>query len=78
MNKFKSYSLIALLAMLAYTPISLQAAEFPGYVDAPERRTTGIGKFYMGREISFVMGHQAADWLNRPGRIEEEIGRAHV
>jgi FkbM family methyltransferase len=48
------------------------AAEHPGYIEDPARRTTGIGKFYMGREISFVMGHRAADWLNRPGRIEEE------
>ena len=54
-------------------PFSVQAAEHPGYLVDPERRTTGIGKFYMGREISFVMGHRAADWLNRPGRIEEEM-----
>ena len=40
------------------------AAEHPGYIDAPERRTTGIGKFYMDREISFVMGHH-------PSTIEE-------
>ena len=32
----------------------------------------GIGKFYMGREIAHVMGHQAADWLERPSRDEEE------
>ena len=32
----------------------------------------GIGKFYMGREIAHVMGHQAADWLERPERDEEE------
>src|SRR5438309_8795666 len=32
----------------------------------------GIGKFYMGREIAQVMGHQAADWLERPEREEEE------
>ncbi len=32
----------------------------------------GIGKFYMGREIAHVMGHQAADWLERPNREEEE------
>lgn len=49
------------------------AAENPGYTDDPARRTTGIGRFYMGREISFVMGHQAAGWLNRPGRIQEEM-----
>jgi ubiquinone/menaquinone biosynthesis C-methylase UbiE len=32
----------------------------------------GIGKFYMGREISHVMGHQAARWLERPEREREE------
>jgi SAM-dependent methyltransferase len=32
----------------------------------------GIGRFYMGREIAHVMGHQAADWLERPEREEEE------
>ena len=32
----------------------------------------GIGKFYMGREIAYVMGHQAADWLERPEREQEE------
>src|SRR5688572_30448171 len=32
----------------------------------------GIGKFYMGREIAHVMGHQAADWLERPEREVEE------
>ena len=51
----------------------IYAAEHPGYIDAPERRTTGIGKFYLDREISFVMGHRAAGWLNRPERIREEM-----
>src|ERR1700756_1553224 len=32
----------------------------------------GIGKFFMGREIAHVMGHQAADWLERPERDKEE------
>jgi SAM-dependent methyltransferase len=32
----------------------------------------GIGKFYLGREISHVMGHPAADWLERPERDTEE------
>jgi protein-L-isoaspartate O-methyltransferase len=32
----------------------------------------GIGKFYMGREIAQVMGHQAAGWLERPEREREE------
>lgn len=35
----------------------------------------GIGKFYMGREIAYVMGHAAATWLERPEREEEENPR---
>jgi SAM-dependent methyltransferase len=66
----------ALSIVLVAAPLmakALLAAEHPGYVDAPDRRTTGIGKFYMDREISFVMGHRAAGWLNRPERIREEM-----
>lgn len=32
----------------------------------------GIGKIYMGREISWVMGHRGAAWLERPEREREE------
>lgn len=32
----------------------------------------GIGKIYFGREIAQVMGHQGADWLERPEREVEE------
>jgi ubiquinone/menaquinone biosynthesis C-methylase UbiE len=32
----------------------------------------GTGKVYMGREIAQVMGHQGADWLERPDRAKEE------
>ena len=41
-----------------------------------EQRTPsrdGIGKIYMGREISRVMGHQGAEWLERPEREREEM-----
>jgi ubiquinone/menaquinone biosynthesis C-methylase UbiE len=37
-----------------------------------EHDPNGIGKFFMGREIAFVMGHQGADWLERPSREAEE------
>mgnify|MGYP000306540634 CR=1 FL=1 len=73
MNHLKPRIAVALLVVSIFTTSLVVAAEFPGYIVAPERRTTGIGKFYMGREISFVMGHQAAEWLNRPGRIQEEM-----
>jgi ubiquinone/menaquinone biosynthesis C-methylase UbiE len=32
----------------------------------------GIGKFYLGREIAQVMGHEGADWLDRKERVKEE------
>jgi ubiquinone/menaquinone biosynthesis C-methylase UbiE len=55
------------------------AREDPGKssADAPVYETRagtadGIGKFYMGREIAQVMGHQGADWLERPEREQEE------
>ena len=32
----------------------------------------GIGKIYMGREISHVMGHLGSGWLERPEREREE------
>jgi hypothetical protein len=32
----------------------------------------GIGKWYMGREISHVMGHLGASWLERPARERQE------
>ena len=32
----------------------------------------GTGKYYMGREIAQVMGHQGSGWLERPDRATEE------
>jgi precorrin-6B methylase 2 len=32
----------------------------------------GTGKYYMGREIAQVMGHQGSGWLERPDRSTEE------
>lgn len=37
---------------------------------APSR--DGIGKYYLGREISHVMGHLGASWLERAEREREE------
>jgi hypothetical protein len=38
------------------------------------RSADGIGKSYMGREISGVMGWQGASWLERDEREREERG----
>lgn len=45
--------------------------ENPAYsFTSPSR--DGIGKWYMGREISHVMGHLGAGWLERPEREQVE------
>ncbi len=44
----------------------------PRYETREEHDPNGIGKFYMGREIARVMGHQGAGWLERPEREKEE------
>jgi len=41
------------------------------YVETPASQD-GIGITYMGREIAQVMGHEGADWLERPERATEE------
>ncbi|NIP94841.1 MAG: hypothetical protein GWO24_15910, partial [Akkermansiaceae bacterium] len=45
--------------------------EEPIYTEGPQTRD-GTGKYYMGREIAFVMGHQAINWLERSNREDEE------
>ncbi len=69
----------ALLAL--WSPgLFLHAADWPPravvetnqYEFRAQHHPEGIGKFYMGREIAQVMGHEAADWLERPARVAEE------
>lgn len=58
--------------------LSQNAAAAPASSDTTEvyQQTTpsrdGIGKVYMGREISKVMGHRGARWLERDSRAREE------
>ncbi len=42
------------------------------YTYAAPSSADGTGKYYKGRDIAQVMGHLGADWLERPGRQEEE------
>ena len=44
----------------------------PSAYKATRPSADGIGKSYMGREIAGVMGWQAAGWLERPEREQEE------
>src|SRR3989475_9399065 len=67
------------LGLISGLHAPIPAAEEKATVDADSRYEhrqqhdpNGIGKFYLGREIAHVMGHQAADWLERPEREAEE------
>jgi ubiquinone/menaquinone biosynthesis C-methylase UbiE len=64
-------ALTLLLASVGRTAEKAAPAAAPRYTFAEPSRD-GIGKFYMGREIAHVMGHQAAEWLERSERQEEE------
>jgi ubiquinone/menaquinone biosynthesis C-methylase UbiE len=44
----------------------------PPYVMKNPHDPEGTGIFYLDREIAQVMGHEAADWLERPEREREE------
>jgi len=60
-----------LFPLVAFVAFTLHAAE-TRYETRAAHDPNGIGKFYMGREIAHVMGHQAADWLERSEREKEE------
>src|SRR5262245_18327805 len=62
--------LLVLLPLVAATPA--RPADPPRYEFRREHDPNGTGKFYLGREIAQVMGHQAAGWLDRPEREQEE------
>jgi ubiquinone/menaquinone biosynthesis C-methylase UbiE len=66
------------LVLVLFAGLPVQAAD-----DAPSAKPkrytyrtrhdpNGIGKFYFGREIARVMGHQGIAWLERPEREQEE------
>jgi ubiquinone/menaquinone biosynthesis C-methylase UbiE len=79
-NEMQSRAAVLSLVVLTHWFIALDVAPAgddkrnpkPLYETRAEHDPNGIGKFYMGREIAHIMGHQAADWLERPQREEEE------
>ena len=74
----RCFARIFLSALLLANITCLAQKETKGGDDQPiyefheQHSPDGIGKFYCGREIAHVMGHQAADWLERPEREAEE------
>ncbi len=64
--------LLCLLLLLLSLGLVRAAEATNRYEFRARHDRNGIGKFYLGREIAHVMGHQAADWLERPERDAEE------
>lgn len=68
--------LLVLLAVTVSACSSMPLANFSPHSEIYQTRSLhspdGIGKFYMGREIAQVMGHQGAAWLERFSRAMEE------
>jgi ubiquinone/menaquinone biosynthesis C-methylase UbiE len=65
--------LILLLTILnfTYTPaVAISKSNY--YQERNIHSRDGIGKFYLGREIAKVMGHQEMLWLERPSRELQE------
>jgi ubiquinone/menaquinone biosynthesis C-methylase UbiE len=64
------------LAIVLLVMSSICVADPPAQAQVPYRIVAsdrdGIGKVYMGRQISHVMGHQGASWLERGSRRTEE------
>lgn len=75
--RIPAYCFLLLLATSCHTstPPPTAATPAPPAVDSPQVNTGqegGSGRFYMGREIAAVMGHEGATWLERPERQREE------
>lgn len=65
------------LTSCAYLPLGFAPQVIDGdpsviYSYQEQHAPDGIGKFYQGREIAQVMGHQGAGWLERSSRALEE------
>ena len=74
-------SYLSIFILVLYIVVALPACSQPGTQTAQQAdgryqigktNRDGIGKFYMGREISHVMGFQGAAWLERTTREVEE------
>jgi SAM-dependent methyltransferase len=71
--------LLVLCVLLHPLPVAAFSlgVETETYQERSLHHPDGIGKFYMGREIAQVMGHQGAGWLERSSRgVEEQPGAA--
>lgn len=60
------------ISLLSTSLVDSQNSEVQERYSFKNGDTNGIGKWYLGREIAYVMGYQGMSWLERPEREEEE------
>ena len=78
LTRFKLRTLLPFFAILFLPSIVCKAEKSAKNIQVDEfyqwgtQTRDGIGKYYMGREISQVMGHLGAGWLERLKREQEE------
>lgn len=63
-------TLLITASSLVYQPVEATNNQYYQYRALHNK--DGIGKYYLGREIAKVMGHQEFLWLERPSREVEE------
>ena len=64
--------LATVLVLMGCAGVNGQGSDGGGVYQTGTRTRDGIGKYYMGREISQVMGHRGVGWLERSDREREE------
>lgn len=69
MNSFRILRNVLLVVLFAGFSNTFAA---PRYTHRADHDPDSTGKVFMGREIAQVMGHLAAEWLDRPEREQEE------
>ena len=70
MRKTRHILLTVVVALISLASSTIAATD--DFYEYGKASRDGIGKYYMGREISHVMGHLGAAWLERPTREREE------
>jgi ubiquinone/menaquinone biosynthesis C-methylase UbiE len=68
MNSLRALAFVWLTVAAAVTGAESAASYYTQGIPSRD----GIGKVYMGREISHVMGHRGARWLERVDRQQQE------
>ncbi len=77
-NIMQKHLILSLALMMSFVLNACQGQNKPENQESNPVYTTktaswdGTGKYYMGREIAPVMGHQGASWLERSDREQEE------